>query len=77
MIEVIKDLVKDGLLADYVITKIGQQTDDTELKNEIKNYEAKLKEVDLNKVRLEKEIDNLPIDTRYRGRKIKLPRWSI
>lgn len=34
------------------------------------NYESKLKEVDLNKARLEREIDNLPVDTRFRERKI-------
>lgn len=33
-------------------------------------YRAKLKEVDLNKSRLEREIDNLPIDTKYRERKL-------
>lgn len=38
---------------------------------EIKNYEAKLKEVQLNKNRLEMELDTLPIDAKYRDRKIK------
>ena len=37
---------------------------------EIANYESKLKEVDLNKARLEREIDNLPADARYHERKI-------
>lgn len=37
---------------------------------ELANYESKLKEVDLNKARLEREIDNLPIDVRFRERKI-------
>ena len=37
---------------------------------ELANYESKLKEVDLNKARLEREIDNLPIDARFRERKI-------
>ena len=36
----------------------------------VANYESKLKEVDLNKARLEREIDNLPIDARFRERKI-------
>lgn len=71
VIEAIRDLVKDACLADYLIDKIGQQTDDAEIKKEIESYETKLKEVDLNKARLEKEIDNLPLDTRFRERKIK------
>ena len=42
-----------------------------QIKEEIANYEAKLKEVDLNKTRLEQEIDNLPLDAKFRERKIK------
>lgn len=37
---------------------------------ELANYESKLKEVDLNKARLENEIDNLPVDAKFRERKI-------
>ena len=33
-------------------------------------YQAKLKEVDLNKTRLEREIDSLPADAKYRERKL-------
>ena len=33
-------------------------------------YKAKLKEVDLNKTRLEREIDSLPADAKYRERKL-------
>ncbi|MHC1747325.1 MAG: hypothetical protein AB9856_02920 [Cellulosilyticaceae bacterium] len=36
----------------------------------MKNYEGKLREVDLNKSRLENEIDSLPEDTRFRERKL-------
>ena len=42
----------------------------TAIDKELANYESKLKEVDLNKARLEREIDNLPIDARFRERKI-------
>jgi site-specific DNA recombinase len=35
----------------------------------LKNYETKLREVDINKARLENEIDSLPEDTRFRERK--------
>ena len=36
----------------------------------MKNYETKLREVDINKARLENEIDSLPEDTRFRERKV-------
>lgn len=34
---------------------------------ELEGYKAKLKEVDLNKTRLEREIDSLPVDANYRA----------
>ena len=37
---------------------------------ELEGYRAKLKEVDLNKTRLEREIDSLPADAKYRERKL-------
>lgn len=37
---------------------------------ELEGYQAKLKEVDLNKTRLEREIDSLPVDAKYRERKL-------
>lgn len=43
---------------------------DTKIDTEISNYESKLKEVELNKARLEREIDSLPIDTTHRERKL-------
>ena len=42
----------------------------TLIDTEISNYESKLKEVELNKARLEREIDSLPIDTTHRERKL-------
>ena len=36
----------------------------------VEGYQAKLKEVDLNKTRLEREIDSLPADAKYRERKL-------
>lgn len=38
---------------------------------EIKNFKVKLGEVELNKARLEKEIDTLPFDTKFRERKLR------
>lgn len=46
------------------------QVDTSKIDTEIHNYENKLKEVELNKSRLEREIDSLPIDTAHRERKL-------
>ena len=59
-----------GPFAKEIEKRIGVQTDTTAIDKELANYESKLKEVDLNKARLEREIDNLPIDARFRERKI-------
>lgn len=50
--------------------KIGLQVDTAKIDTEVYNYETKLKEAELNKARLEREIDSLPIDVTYRERKI-------
>ena len=61
---------KAKYFAKEIEKRIGVQTDTTAIDKELANYESKLKEVDLNKARLEREIDNLPVDTRFRERKI-------
>jgi site-specific DNA recombinase len=66
----IKELVSNKTFAEEVKSRIGTQIDTTIIDREIKNYEGKLREVDLNKARLENEIDTLPEDTRYRERKL-------
>jgi len=66
----IKELVSNKTFAKEVKSRIGTQIDTTTIDREIKNYESKLREVDLNKARLENEIDTLPEDTRYRERKL-------
>ena len=53
-----------------MLFRSGMQIDTTAIDRELENYESKLKEVDLNKARLEREIDNLPVDARYRERKL-------
>ena len=63
-------MVSDKYFAKEIEKRIGVQTDTTAIDKELANYESKLKEVDLNKARLEREIDNLPIDARFRERKI-------
>lgn len=70
VIEVIKELVKDERYTSEIKRKMDVQMDTRKLDDEIANYENKFKEVELNKTRLEKEIDNLPLDTKYRERKI-------
>lgn len=66
----IKELVSNKTFAKEVKSRIGTQIDTTTIDREINNYESKLREVDLNKARLENEIDTLPKDTRYRERKL-------
>jgi len=70
VIEAIKELVSNETFAKEVKSRIGTQIDTTTIDREIKNYEAKLREVDINKTRLENEIDTLPEDTRFRDRKL-------
>lgn len=70
VIEAIRELVSNETFAKEVKSRIGTQIDTTIIDGEIKNYEAKLREVDLNKARLENEIDTLPEDTRFRDRKL-------
>lgn len=70
VIEAVKELVSDKYFAKEIEKRIGVQNDTTAIDKELANYESKLKEVDLNKARLEREIDNLPIDARFRERKI-------
>lgn len=70
VIEAVKELVSDKYFAKEIEKRIGVQIDTTAIDKELANYESKLKEVDLHKARLEREIDNLPIDARFRERKI-------
>lgn len=70
VIEFIKDLVQDEHFAVEIKKKIGLQVDTMKIDTEIRNYESKLKEVELNKARLEREIDSLPIDATHRERNL-------
>lgn len=54
----------------FNITYTPWKVKSTKIDTEISNYESKLKEVELNKARLEREIDSLPIDTTHRERKL-------
>ncbi len=71
VIEAVKELVKDNFFAKEIKERIKTQTDTTTIDTELCNYENKLKEVLANKNRLEMEIDNLPINAKYRERKLE------
>ena len=71
MIEVIKEIVGNEFFVTEIQKRIGKQTDSSVIDRELKNYQQKLKEVEANKFRLEQEIDNMPLDAKYRERKIQ------
>ena len=70
VIEAIRELIKNQDFAGEIKSRIGKEIDTTTLNRELKNYESKLREIELNKTRLENEIDSLPEDIRFRDRKI-------
>ena len=70
VIEAIREIVRNEEYAQAIKKRIGVQIDTKAVDKELEGYQAKLKEVDLNKTRLEREIDSLPADTKYRERKL-------
>ena len=70
VVEAIREIVRNKAYAAEIKKRIGVQIDTRSLEKERSGYEAKLKEVDLNKFRLEREIDSLPFDAKYRERKL-------
>ena len=70
VVEVIKKLVQDEEFAVEIKRRIGVQVDTDKIDTELFNYEKKLKEVEANKSRLEREIDTLPLGAAHRDRKI-------
>ena len=70
VIEAIRELIKNQDFAGEIKSRIVKEIDTSTLNRELKNYESKLREIELNKTRLENEIDSLPEDTRFRERKI-------
>ena len=70
VIEAIRELIKNQDFAAEIKSRIGKEIDTSTLNRELSNYESKLREVELNKTRLENEIDSLPEDTRFRERKL-------
>lgn len=70
VIQAIKLLVANEEFANEIKNRIGAEIDTTEIDREIFNYEASLRQTENSMRRLEKEIDSLPDDTKYRDRKI-------
>lgn len=70
VVEVIKKLVQEEEFAVEIKRRIGVQVDTDKIDTELFNYENKLKEVEANKSRLEREIDTLPLGAAHRDRKI-------
>ena len=70
VIEAIREIVRNEEYAQAIKKRIGVQIDTKAVDKELEGYQAKLKEVDLNKTRLEREIDSLPADAKYRERKL-------
>lgn len=71
VIEAVKEIVSQKYFAEAIKSRIGNLNNNDEIDREIKNFEIKLGEVGLNKARLEKEIDTLPFDTKFRERKLR------
>lgn len=70
IISAIRDLIKETDFSEEIRARIGSKIDVSSLQLERANYQVKLNETLLNKSRLETEIDNLPLDAKYRERKL-------
>lgn len=69
-VDVLNEVERNEEYAQAIKKRIGVQIDTKAVDKELEGYQAKLKEVDLNKTRLEREIDSLPADAKYRERKL-------
>lgn len=70
VVEAVKEVVSQKCFAEAIKSRIGNLKNNDAIDREINNFEIKLREVELNKARLEKEIDTLPLDTKFRERKL-------
>lgn len=71
VIEAIMELVRGDSFAQEIESRLGQPTNTAALDRELAGYRKKLTEVETNKANLEEAIDNLPLDVKYRERKLK------
>lgn len=70
VIEAIRELIQNQDFVAEIKSRISKKIDTTTLNKELKNYEGKLREINLNKIRLENEIDSSPEDARFREHKL-------
>ena len=71
VVEAIKELIRGESFAKEIESRIGQKANTEAIDTELKNYKMKLIETETNKANLEETIDNLPLDIKYRERKLK------
>ena len=71
VIEAIMELVRGESFAKEIESRIGQPVNTQAIDKELANFKKKLLEVESNKANLEEAIDNLPLDAKYRERKLR------
>ena len=71
VVEAIKELIRGESFAKEIKSRIGQKANTEAIDTELRNYKKKLIETETNKANLEETIDNLPLDIKYRERKLK------
>ena len=65
------ELVRGESFAKEIESRIGQPVNTQAVDKELANFKKKLLEVESNKANLEEAIDNLPLDAKYRERKLQ------
>lgn len=70
VVEAIKEIVSKKHFSDAIAKRLSDVTKDDRIDKEIANFEVRLYEMNLTKSRLEKEIDTLPYDIKYRDKKL-------
>lgn len=70
VIEAIKEIVSKKHFSEAIAKRLSNVTKDDRIDKEIANFEVRLYEMNLTKSRLEKEIDTLPYDIKYRDKKL-------
>lgn len=71
VIEAVREVVSEKYFAQAIQDRISRIGKNDDIDKEIKNFESRLNEIELNKARLEKEIDTLPFDAKFRERKLR------
>lgn len=71
VIETLKELVRGENFAEEIQSRIGKDVNTELIDKELSGYKKKLAEVNTNKANLEDSIDNLPLDVKFRERKLK------